>query len=143
MAVFFYCHKISILNLSYKIFISNVLQNGRFHAIINHIISKGRYLWYGKDKKKRRENMRLSKKQEKAIETALYVLSTALGNGLSKEEEKEFGEAVTELTKMINKSMLTKAKTKAKKEYLKKLLENSNTITLDGDWYDKNVRSKT
>lgn len=84
--------------------------------------------------------MKLSKKQEKAIETALYVLGVALSNGLNKDEEDLFSEAVDELAKMKDKSLLNKAKEKAKKERLAELLDNSNTITLDAKWYENNVR---
>lgn len=84
--------------------------------------------------------MKLNKKQEKAIETALYVLEVALSNGLCEDEEKLFSEAVDELAKMKDKSLLTKSKERAKKERLAELLEKSNTITLDAKWYDKNVK---
>lgn len=86
--------------------------------------------------------MKLSKKQEKAIDTVIDVLNVILSSGLDSDEDGSIDEAIEELRKMRDRSLLTKAKEKARKEYYDNLLENSNTITLDAKWYDKNVRGR-
>lgn len=86
--------------------------------------------------------MKLSKKQEKAIDTVIDVLNVVLSSGLDSDEDGSIDEAIEELRKMRDRSLLTKAKEKARKEYYDNLLENSNTITLDAKWYDENVRNR-
>ena len=86
--------------------------------------------------------MKLNKKQEKAIDTVVDVLNVVLSSGLDNDEDGSIEEAIEELSKMRDKSLLTKAKEKVRKEHLKELLENSNTIRLDARWYEENVRSK-
>ena len=86
--------------------------------------------------------MKLSKKQEKAIDTVIDVLNVILSSGLDSDEDGSIDEAIEELRKMRDRSLLTKAKEKARKEYYDNLLENSNTITLDAKWYDENVRNR-
>lgn len=86
--------------------------------------------------------MKLSKKQEKAIDTVIDVLNVILSSGLDSDEDGSIDEAIEELRKMRDRSLLTKVKEKARKEYYDNLLENSNTITLDAKWYDENVRNR-
>ena len=86
--------------------------------------------------------MKLSIKQEKAIDTVVDVLNVILSSGLDNDEDGSIAEAIEELSKMRDKSLLTKAKERARKEYLTNLLENSNTICLDAKWYEENIRSK-
>lgn len=86
--------------------------------------------------------MKLSKKQEKAIDTVIDVLNVVLSSGLDSDEDGSIDEAIEELRKMRDRSLLTKEKEKVKKEYYDNLLENSNTITLDAKWYDENVRNR-
>lgn len=83
--------------------------------------------------------MRLSKKKEKALSLAIDVMSAHLSNGRHA-DDKEFEEAVNELIDLKNRSVASRVKAKKKKEYLEKLLDTSNTLTLDAKWYDENVR---
>ena len=83
--------------------------------------------------------MRLSIKKEKALSLAIAVMSSHLENG-EHENDIEFEEAIDELIDLKNRSVASRAKEKAKKKYLDNLLKNSNTITLDAKWYDKNIR---
>ena len=71
--------------------------------------------------------MKLSKKQEKAIDTVIDVLNVVLSSGLDSDEDGSIDEAIEELRKMRDRSLLTKAKEKVRKEYYDNLLENSNT----------------
>ena len=80
--------------------------------------------------------MKLSKKQEKAINTVLDILDVVLSSGLDIDEDGSIGEAIDELAKMRDRSLMAKAKEKAKKEYWKNILEKSNTIELDAKWYE-------
>lgn len=85
--------------------------------------------------------MKLSKKQEKAIDTVLDALGVVLNSGLDSDEDGSIGDAIDELSKMRYKSIVTKEREKAKKQHLKNILEDSSTITLDAKWYDENIRS--
>ena len=85
--------------------------------------------------------MKISKKQEKAIDTVVDVLNVILSSGLDSDEDGSIEEAIEVLSKMRDKSILTKAKEKAKKDYYDNLLENSNTVTLDSKWYDENIKN--
>lgn len=60
--------------------------------------------------------MRLSKKQEKAIDIILNVSSVVLSSGLDDDKDGSIGEAIDELVKMRDKSLIAKAKEKAKKD---------------------------
>lgn len=86
--------------------------------------------------------MKLSKKQEKAIDTVVDVLNVVLSSGLDNDEDGLIEEAIEELSKMREKSLLAKSKEKYRKKCLNNLLEKSNTICLDAKWYEKNIRSK-
>ena len=86
--------------------------------------------------------MKLSKRQENAIDTVINVLNVALGSVLDSDEDGLIGEAIEVLRSMRDGSLATKVKEKTKKDYWKNILENSNTITLDEKWYRENVKSK-
>ena len=85
--------------------------------------------------------MRLSKKKEKALSMAIDIMSTHLNNE-THTDYNELLESINELIDLYNRSVISKAKAKKRNEYLKNLLENSNTITLDGKWYYENVRNQ-
>lgn len=59
--------------------------------------------------------MKLSKKQEIAIYIALDILNVVLSSGLDRDEDGLIGEAIDELTKMRDRSIISKSKEKAKK----------------------------
>ena len=84
--------------------------------------------------------MKMNKKQEKAVSIAIQVMEAVLDKGIDSGEDGRLDFAINELIAMKDKSIVTKAKEKAKKKYLDNLLKNSNTVTLDGKWYDENVR---
>ena len=56
--------------------------------------------------------MKLSKKQENAIETAINVMSATISSGLDNDEDRAIGDAIEELVKMKDSSLAAKAKTK-------------------------------
>lgn len=68
--------------------------------------------------------MKLSKKQEKAIDTAVDVLGIVLSSGLDSDEDGSISEAVEELVVMKYKSLLTKEKEKRRREFIKCILRN-------------------
>ena len=63
--------------------------------------------------------IKLSKKQEEAIGIAIDVMETVLGNGIDSGESGELDFAIDTLIEMRNKSFVTKANEKRRKEYLK------------------------
>lgn len=84
--------------------------------------------------------MRMNKKQEEAVNIAIQVIEAVLDKGIDSGEDGRLDFAINELIAMRDKSIVSKAKEKAKKKYLDNLLKNSNTVTLDRKWYDENVR---
>lgn len=85
--------------------------------------------------------MRLSKKKEKALSLAIAVMSSHLEKG-QHENDTEFEEAINELIDLKERSVKSRIRAKKRKERLDSLLVNSNTITLDGKWYDENIKNK-
>lgn len=84
--------------------------------------------------------MKMNKKQEEAVSIAIQVMEAVLDKGIDSGEDGRIDFAINELISMRDKSILTKAKEKAKKKYWNDMLKNSNTITLDGKWYNENIR---
>lgn len=85
--------------------------------------------------------MKLSKRQEQAINTAIEVMCSVLDNGIDSGESGELDFAIDVLIEMRDRSNNQKAREKSRREHLKRLLENSPTITLEGEWYTKNILS--
>lgn len=85
--------------------------------------------------------MRLNKKQEKAIDTAYDVMHTVLSSGIDRDEDGAISEAMDELLLMKIKSLKAKENEKIRKHW-DNFVEHSDTITLDAQWYDRNVRNK-
>lgn len=84
--------------------------------------------------------LKLSKRQEKAIGTALDILYVILNNESKAGERKLVEEAIDELIKMRDESLNAKAREKSNKEYFKKIFDNPNIIEIDGEWSRKKYK---